>query len=65
LEKEKRPFRPHLTILRAKKDSFQEVKPKVLEILKQYKFSLYPNKLRFYVAVDNNFQIPLVDLSIG
>jgi len=65
LEKEKRPFRPHLTILRVKKDSFQQVKPQILEILKQYKFSLYPTKLRFYVAVDNYFQIPLIDLNIS
>ena len=65
LEKGKRPFKPHLTILRVKKDSFQQIKPQIFEILKQYKFSLYPNKLRFYVAVDNNFQVPLIDLNIG
>ena len=65
LEKDKRAFKPHLTILRVKNpEKFNIIKNKVLKILNKYTFTLYPDKLRFYLAVDQHFQVPIVDISL-
>lgn len=65
LPKEKRPYRPHLTIIRVKdSEKFEQIKGKFFEITKNYKFALKINKLTFYAAVDWNFQIPLIEISL-
>jgi len=63
IPKEKRSYHPHLTIARIKDEKkFQEIKKDFINIIKNFKFNLKINKLRFYAAVDYNFQIPLIDI---
>ena len=58
---EPRPYHPHLTILRAKEE-FEDYKQQALDIIQQYSFEIPTSKLTFYAAVDNIYQVPLIEL---
>lgn len=61
---ELRPYHPHLTLFKAK-DSVLTVNESVINrILDKYKFEMKLDKIRFFAAVDNIFQVPLVDISL-
>lgn len=65
LEKDKREFIPHLTIARIKnQEKFQKIKKQFEYIVSNYYFWIKLDKIRFYLAVDNNFQIPIKDILI-
>ncbi len=65
IPREKRPFRPHLTVLRVKDlDKFKDIEKDILLILEKYDFSIRINKIRFYAAVDGVFQVPLIDINL-
>jgi 2'-5' RNA ligase/alkylated DNA nucleotide flippase Atl1 len=65
IPKETRPYRPHLTIARIKNpEKFEEIKQDFIKICENFKFNLKINKLRFYAAVDNQYQIPLIDINL-
>jgi len=65
IPKETRPYKPHLTIARIKnQENFEKIKQDFIKICENFKFNLKINKLRFYAAVDNRFQIPLIDINL-
>ena len=58
-------FHPHLTIIRIKdNEKFQQIKEKVLETLNKYSFFIKLNKIRFYLAIDNYFQVEIKDIKL-
>lgn len=62
---ESKKFIPHLTVIRVKNYFlFKKIKKKVLNILSDYKFYVKMDKIRFYIAVDNIYQVPIRDVTI-
>ena len=56
-------FQPHLTVIRVKDNKkFNQIKPKVLKILNTYSFFIKLNKIRFYLGIDNHFQVEIKDI---
>ena len=61
IEIENRSYHPHLTIVRVKNlNDFP--KQKFLDIVSKYSFKIKLDKIRFYAAFDNIFQVPICDL---
>jgi len=61
LEMENRPYHAHLTVARVKNiETFP--KSEFLKIVSKYSFKLKLNKIRFYAAFDNIFQVPICDM---
>ncbi len=61
---EQRPYYPHLTALRAKEE-FNQYKDTALEIMKNYSFEISTQKLTFYAALDNIYQVPLIEVDLS
>ena len=61
LSPENREYNPHLTLFRVKNIE-QLPLDKIYKITEKYKCFINLNTIRFYLAVDNDFQIPIADV---